>query len=77
MADLPSYLEASHRADADYQNSDVWARKAILNVARIGTFSSDRTIAEYARDIWHIQPAIGTMADLPFSKEHVSTEVSR
>ncbi len=77
MADLPSYLEASGRADADYQNAGVWARRAILNVARVGTFSSDRTIAEYARDIWHIQPAIGTMADLPFSKEQVSTEVSR
>jgi len=77
MADLPSYLEASRRADADYQNADVWARRAILNVARVGIFSSDRTIAEYARDIWHIQPAIGTMADLPFSKEQVSTEVSR
>ncbi len=82
MADLPSYLEASGRADADYQNANVWARRAILNVARVGTFSSDRTIAEYARDIWHIQPAIGTMADLPFSrapfsKEQVSTEVSR
>jgi starch phosphorylase len=77
MADLPSYLDASRRADADYQNADVWARKAILNVARVGTFSSDRTIAEYAREIWNIKPALGTMADLPFSKEHVSTEVSR
>ena len=77
MSDLPSYLEASRRADADYQNSEVWARKAILNVARVGAFSSDRTIAEYARDIWDIKPAIGSMADLPFSKEHVSTELSR
>jgi starch phosphorylase len=32
-----------------------WAQKAILNVARIGKFSSDRTVLEYARDIWHIQ----------------------
>jgi glycogen phosphorylase len=77
MADLPSYIDASRRADDDYQHADLWARKAILNVARVGIFSSDRTIAEYARDIWHIQPAIGTMADLPFSKEHVSTEVTR
>jgi glycogen phosphorylase len=77
MADLQSYIEASRRADVDYQNADVWARKAILNVARVGIFSSDRTIAEYARDIWHISPAIGTMADLPFSKEPASTEVSR
>ncbi len=63
MADLPSYIDASRRADDDYQHSDLWASKAILNVARVGIFSSDRTIAEYARDIWHIAPALGSLAD--------------
>ena len=63
MADLPSYIEASRRAEADYRQPQVWARKAILNVARTGTFSSDRTVREYARDIWHIRPALGDLQD--------------
>ena len=54
LADLPSYLDASAQAEADFVNPRVWARKAILNVARIGKFSSDRTVREYARDIWKI-----------------------
>jgi starch phosphorylase len=55
LADLPSYLAAQAAAGQAYQNPQEWARKAILNVARMGKFSSDRTIAEYARDIWHIR----------------------
>jgi starch phosphorylase len=58
MADLPSYIEASARAVKDYQDPSLWAAKAILNVARVGTFSSDRAIREYARDIWGIKPAV-------------------
>ena len=54
LADLPSYLDVAAQADRDYLHSPEWARKAILNVARIGKFSSDRTINEYARDIWNI-----------------------
>src|SRR5579859_5457989 len=54
LADLSSYIEASHRAEKDYREPDVWTAKSILNVARTGFFSSDRTITEYARDIWHI-----------------------
>src|SRR6266481_389173 len=56
MADLPSYIEASQRAEKEYIAGNTWAHKAILNVARMGTFSSDRTVREYARDIWKIQP---------------------
>jgi glycogen phosphorylase len=56
MADLPSYIEASQRAEKEYIAGNAWAHKAILNVARMGTFSSDRTVREYARDIWKIQP---------------------
>jgi len=54
LADLPSYIEINQSVDADYLNQELWSRKAALNVARIGKFSSDRTIVEYARDIWHI-----------------------
>jgi starch phosphorylase len=56
LADLPSYIETHERAAQEYCQPEVWTRKAILNVARIGKFSSDRTVQEYARDIWHIQP---------------------
>jgi starch phosphorylase len=57
LADLDSYVEAHQRAAADFRDRRAWARKAIANVARIGKFSSDRTISEYARDIWGIEPA--------------------
>ena len=56
LADLTSYLEADRRVAALYSDPDGWARKAILNVAGSGKFSSDRTIAEYATDIWHVKP---------------------
>ncbi|MBI2682686.1 MAG: glycogen/starch/alpha-glucan phosphorylase [Acidobacteriales bacterium] len=59
LADLPSYLEAGERAERDFLHSPEWARKAILNVARSGKFSSDRTIREYSRDIWKIERVIG------------------
>ena len=54
LADLPPYLEAQQRVDDAFKQPTTWAAKAIVNVARIGRFSSDRTIAEYARDIWGI-----------------------
>ena len=55
LADFPSYLKAQREAGLQYQNVPLWTRKAILNVARTGKFSSDRTIAEYAQDIWGIR----------------------
>ena len=55
LADLKSYLEADDRLCALYANPDEWARKAILNVAGSGKFSSDRTIAEYAAEIWNVK----------------------
>jgi starch phosphorylase len=57
LADLPSYAEAQARAGALYLNPGVWAERAIRNVAASGRFSSDRTIAEYARDIWGVSPS--------------------
>jgi starch phosphorylase len=56
LADLRSYLEADERLTAVYSNPDEWVRKAILNVAGSGKFSSDRTITEYAAEIWRIKP---------------------
>jgi starch phosphorylase len=56
LADLGSYLEAAESAERDYLHTPEWARKAILNTARTGKFSSDRTIKEYAREIWNIAP---------------------
>jgi starch phosphorylase len=56
LADLASYLEADAHLCAVYADSAAWARKAILNVAGSGKFSSDRTIAQYASDIWHVKP---------------------
>jgi starch phosphorylase len=56
LADLKSYLEADERLRTLYADSDGWARKAILNVAGSGKFSSDRTIAEYAAEIWKLRP---------------------
>jgi starch phosphorylase len=56
LADLKSYLDADQRLVSLYANSDAWARKAILNVAGSGKFSSDRTIGEYASTIWNAEP---------------------
>jgi starch phosphorylase len=52
LADLTSYLEADHRLCELYTDPEGWARKAILNVGSSGKFSSDRTIADYATEIW-------------------------
>jgi starch phosphorylase len=54
LADYPSYMETQRMIEQEYMNDDAWWRKSVLNVARIGKFSSDRTVQEYARDIWHI-----------------------
>ena len=56
LADLAPYLEADGRLCALYADPEAWARKAIVNVASSGKFSSDRTVAEYAADIWHAKP---------------------
>jgi starch phosphorylase len=56
LADLNAYLDADERLGALYADPDAWVRKAILNIASSGKFSSDRTIAEYAREIWEVKP---------------------
>jgi len=56
LADLKAYLEADEQLSKLYSDPERWAQKAILNVASSGKFSSDRTIAEYASDIWKAEP---------------------
>ena len=56
LADLRAYLDADHRLCELHADRDQWARKAILNIAGSGKFSSDRTIAQYAAEIWHASP---------------------
>jgi starch phosphorylase len=56
LADLTSYLEADRKLLALYADQDAWNRVAILNIASSGTFSSDRTIAQYAAEIWGAKP---------------------
>jgi len=56
LADLKSYLEADQRICELHADQAAWTRKAILNVAGSGKFSSDRTIAEYACEIWKVEP---------------------
>jgi glycogen phosphorylase len=56
LADLRTYLEADERLVSLYAEPEAWARKAILNIAASGKFSSDRTICEYAAEIWNAEP---------------------
>jgi starch phosphorylase len=56
LADYASYLACQERVDRLYREPDLWARTSILNTAGMGRFSSDRTVAEYAGEIWGIKP---------------------
>ncbi|HXN35782.1 MAG TPA: glycogen/starch/alpha-glucan phosphorylase [Opitutaceae bacterium] len=56
LADFRAYSDCQKRVDAAYGDRDMWARKMILNTARVGKFSSDRTIREYASQIWSLKP---------------------
>ena len=56
LADYADYLRAQAEVERVYADADTWNKMAILNVARVGKFSSDRTIADYAREIWRAEP---------------------
>ncbi len=56
LADYRSYVDCQGEVDRAWSDPERWTRSSVLNVARIGQFSSDRAIREYCRDIWHVQP---------------------
>lgn len=58
LADFNSYVAAHEKIAQDYQNELEWAKKALLNIARSGKFSIDRTVDQYAQDIWHVQSSV-------------------
>ncbi len=65
MADFAAYHQCHMDVDALYRDHERWVRKSILNVARIGKFSSDRTIREYNRDVWKVEPLTITKEEKP------------
>jgi starch phosphorylase len=56
LADFAAYAACQRDVAEAYRDEDAWSRKAALNIARVGAFSSDRTVREYAREIWKIDP---------------------
>ncbi len=58
LADYASYIACQKKVEMTYRDEEQWVRKAILNVANMGQFSSDRTIMQYARQIWEAKPAV-------------------
>jgi len=56
LADFDDYIRAQHEVDAAFKDQKGWARKAVLNAARVGIFSSDRTITQYNDEIWKLKP---------------------
>ncbi|MCB1735772.1 MAG: glycogen/starch/alpha-glucan phosphorylase [Gammaproteobacteria bacterium] len=58
LADYADYLDAQSRVDLAYRDRDHWTRMSVLNVARMGHFSSDRSVRDYNREIWHADPAV-------------------
>lgn len=58
LADYESYIRTQEKVDKLFQNPMEWTQKCLLNIAASGKFSSDRTIAEYAREIWNVEPTL-------------------
>lgn len=63
LADFRSYAEAQRRVEEAYRDTSRWAKMAMLNTAKCGKFSSDRTIEEYAKEIWHLEKVTVELED--------------
>ena len=58
LADFESYMQMSGKIREDYADRDLWLKKSLLNIAAAGHFASDRSIREYADNIWHVKPVV-------------------
>ena len=84
LADIESYVQAQERVDALWRNPQDWTKAAILNIARIGYFSSDRAVREYAEKIWQVAPTpiemtfscVGPAATAPVSRLKVAADLA-
>ena len=56
LADYQAYIDCQDRVSETWRDQEQWTRMSILNVARMGKFSSDRSIQDYCRDIWNVEP---------------------
>ena len=54
LLDVKDYIQTKEQMLKDYEDKNAWAKKMLVNIAKAGFFSSDRTIAEYNQDIWHL-----------------------
>ena len=54
LLDIEEYIQKKEQVLADYENRDAWRKKSLVNIAKAGAFSSDRTIRQYNDDIWHL-----------------------
>lgn len=69
LADYDSYIKKQEEVSATYQNQAKWLEMAIMNIATSGKFSSDRTIIEYGKDIWGVEPNYQTLPDPSIPRE--------
>jgi len=74
FADYEAYIKCQERVNETYKNQSEWTKKAIHNIASSGKFSSDRTIAQYAREIWGMEP---TYDKLPAPSEPVQAQTDK
>ncbi len=65
LRDFPSYLSCQREVAQAYRDPEYWSRMAVLNVARMGKFSSDRTISQYAEEIWRVGPVAPVSREIP------------